>query len=260
MTENLRFEIEDRIATITLDRPERMNAFTFEMIDAWTAALVECRRNDAVRVVIITGAGTAFCSGGDIVEMKERLKNPPAQRKNELFNRIQRIPLALEDLDKPVLVAVNGVATGAGMDMALMGDIRYAAESARFAETYVKVGLVPGAGGAHFLPRIVGAAKALELFWTGDFIDAAEAARIGLVNKVLPDAELIPFVRSVAAKIAHSPSLSVRFIKRAVQQGLRDDLRASLDLISSHYAVVTAAPDHREAVEAFIAKRKPVFE
>jgi enoyl-CoA hydratase/carnithine racemase len=260
MSENLRFEIEDRIATITLDRPERKNAFTFEMIDAWTAALVECRRNDAVRVVIVTGAGDAFCSGGDIVEMKDRLKNPPAQRKNELFNRIQRIPLALEDLDKPVLVAVNGVATGAGMDMALMGDIRYAARSARFAETYVKVGLVPGAGGAHFLPRLVGTAKALELFWTADFIDAEEALRIGLVNKVLPDAELMPFVRGVAAKIAQAPALSVRFIKRAVQQGMRNDLRASLDLISSHYAVVTAGADHREAVEAFIAKRKPVFE
>jgi enoyl-CoA hydratase/carnithine racemase len=260
MSENLRFEIADRIATITLDRPERMNAFTFEMIDAWTAALVECRRNDAVRVVIVTGAGKAFCSGGDIVEMKDRLKNPPAQRKNELFNRIQRIPLALEDLDKPVLVAVNGVATGAGMDMALMGDIRYAAESARFAETYVKVGLVPGAGGAHFLPRIVGTAKALELFWTADFIDAAEALRIGLVNKVLPDAALMPFVRGVAAKIAEAPALSVRFIKRAVQQGMRSDLRSNLDLISSHYAVVTAGADHREAVEAFIAKRKPVFE
>lgn len=260
MTANLRFEIEDRIATITLDRPERKNAFTFEMIDAWTAALVECRRDDAVRVVIVTGAGDAFCSGGDIVEMKERLKNPPAQRKNELFNRIQRIPLALEDLDKPVLMAVNGAATGAGMDMALMGDIRYAAESARFAETYVKVGLVPGAGGAHFLPRIVGTAKALELFWTADFVDAAEALRIGLVSKVLPDSELMPFVRSVAAKIAAAPALSVRFIKRAVQQGMRNDLRTSLDLISSHYAVVTAGADHREAVEAFIAKRKPIFE
>jgi len=260
MTEHLRFEIADRIATITLDRPERMNAFTFEMIDAWAAALVECRRNDAIRVVVVTGAGTAFCSGGDIVAMRERLDSPPAQRKNELFNRIQRIPLALEDLDKPVLVAVNGVATGAGMDLALMGDIRYAAQSARFAETYVKVGLVPGAGGAHFLPRLVGVAKALELFWTADFIDAAEAERIGLVNKVLPDAELMPFVRAVAAKIAHAPALSVRFIKRAVQQGLRNDLRSNLDLISSHYAVVTAGADHREAVESFIAKRKPVFE
>src|SRR5260370_7198343 len=109
MTEHLRFEIADRIATITLDRPERMNAFTFEMIDAWAAALVECRRNDAVRVVIVTGAGKAFCSGGDIVAMEERLNSPPAQRKNELFNRIQRIPLALEDLDNPVPIPPNPI-------------------------------------------------------------------------------------------------------------------------------------------------------
>src|SRR5258708_3426261 len=170
MTEHLRFEIADRIATITLDRPERMNAFTFEMIDAWTAALVECQRNDAVRVVIVTGAGTAFCSGGDIVEMKDRLKNPPAQRKNELFNRIQRIPLALEDLDKPVLVAVNGAATGAGMDLALMGDIRYAAQSARFAETYVKVGLLPGAAAAHSLPPLLLTPPPLDLSLTPDFL------------------------------------------------------------------------------------------
>ena len=260
MTDNLRFEIADRVATITLDRPERMNAFTFEMIDAWAAALVECRRNDAVRVVIVTAAGTAFCSGGDIVAMEERLKNSPAQRKNELFNRIQRIPLALEDLDKPVLVAVNGVATGAGMDLALMGDIRYAAASARFAETYVKVGLVPGAGGAHFLPRLVGAAKALELFWTAEFVDAAEAERIGLVNKVLPDDQLMPYIREVAGRIARAPAMSVRLIKRAVLQGMRNDLRTNLDLISSHYGIVTSTPDHREAVEAFIEKRKPVFE
>src|SRR5260370_23771766 len=143
MTEHLRFEIADRIATVTLDRPERMNAFTFEMIDAWAAALVECRRNDAVRVVIVTGAGKAFCSGGDIVAMEERLNSPPAQRKDELFNRIQRIPLALEDLDKPVLIAVNGVATGAGMDLALMGDIASAAAAARSAPPSRRAGSGP---------------------------------------------------------------------------------------------------------------------
>jgi 2-(1,2-epoxy-1,2-dihydrophenyl)acetyl-CoA isomerase len=255
-TPELRFEISEGIATITLNRPERMNAFTFEMIDAWAAALLECRRNDAVRVVIVTGAGKAFCSGGDINWMGERLTAAPNQRKDELWTRVQRIPLAYEDLDKPVLVAVNGVATGAGMDLALMGDIRYAAASARFAETYVKVGLVPGAGGAHFLPRLVGVAKALELFWTGDFIDAEEAARIGLVNKVVPDAELMATVRALAERIAAEPQLSIRLIKRAIYQGLRNDLRANLDLISSHYAVVTASEDHRRAVEAFKARRK----
>src|SRR5215204_1387476 len=184
MTDQLKFSVDDGIGRIVLNRPERMNAFTFEMIDAWILALEECRRNDAVKVVVVTGNGSAFCSGGDIIEMGERLEQTPEQRKAELFDRIERIPLALDDLDKPVIAAINGVATGAGMDLALMCDIRYAAESARLAETYVNVGLVPGAGGAHYLPRLVGVAKALELFWTGDFIDAQEAMRIGIVNKV----------------------------------------------------------------------------
>ncbi|MBV9758705.1 MAG: enoyl-CoA hydratase/isomerase family protein [Alphaproteobacteria bacterium] len=256
MSEHLQFSVADGIARIVLNRPERMNAFTFGMIDAWVAALQHCRTDDAVKVVIVTGAGRAFCSGGDIVEMGQRLERTPEQRKNELFNRIERIPLALEDLDKPVLAAVNGVATGAGMDMALMCDMRFAAASARFAETYVKVGLVPGAGGAHFLPRLVGPAKALELFLTADFVSADEALRIGLVNKVFPDESLTSEVEAIARRIADAPPLAVRMIKRAIYQGLRNDLRTSLDLISSHYAVVTASEEHREAVRRFVAARE----
>ena len=255
MTDQLRFSVDDGIGRIVLNRPERMNAFTFEMIDAWRAAIEECRRDDAVKVVIVTGAGAAFCSGGDIVEMGDRLEQTPEQRKAELFDRIERIPLALEDLDKPVIAAVNGVATGAGMDMALMCDLRYAAQGARFAETYVNVGLVPGAGGAHFLPRLVGVSKALELFWTGDFIDAEEAMRIGIVNKVFPDAELMTQVETIARKIAKAPPLTLRMVKRAIYQGMRNDLRTNLDLISSHYAVITATDRHKEAVRSFIAKR-----
>lgn len=255
MTDQLKFSVEDGIGRIVLNRPERMNAFTFEMIDAWRAAIEECRRDDAVKVVIVTGAGAAFCSGGDIVEMGDRLEQTPEQRKAELFDRIERIPLALEDLDKPVIAAVNGVATGAGMDMALMCDLRYAAQGARFAETYVNVGLVPGAGGAHFLPRLVGVSKALELFWTGDFIDAEEAMRIGIVNKVFPDAELMTQVETIARKIATAPPLTLRMVKRAIYQGMRNDLRTNLDLISSHYAVITATDRHKQAVRSFIAKR-----
>jgi len=259
MTEHLRFDVADGIATITLDRPERMNAFTFDMIDAWAGHIAAARTDEAIRVLVVTGAGKAFCSGGDIVEMKARLAQTPLQRKSELWNRIQRIPLSLEDFDKPVLMAVNGAATGAGMDLALQGDLRFAAESARFAETYVKVALVPGAGGTWFLPRVVGTAKALELFWTGDFVNAAEAERLGIVNKVVPDAALMDHVYAVARKIAAGPALATRTIKRAVYQGLRTDLRTALHQMSSHYAVVTSSDDHREAVEAFIEKRKPRF-
>ena len=259
MTESLRFEIEGGIATITLNRPERMNAFTWEMIDAWAAALAECHTNDAVSAVIVTGAGKAFCSGGDIGEMRKRGERTPLECKSELEAHVHKIPLALEALDKPVIAAINGAATGAGLDLALMADLRLAGESARLGETYVKVGLVPGAGGAWFLPRLVGTAKALELFWTGDIIDASEAERIGLVNKVVPDAELMAATRALAEKIASGPPLSVRLIKRAVREGLRSDLRTALDLISSHYAVAATSADHREAVAAFHEKRKPVF-
>ena len=180
-------------------------------------------------------------------------------RKNELAGHVHRIPLALESVDKPVIAAINGAATGAGLDLALQCDLRFAAASARLGETYVRVGLVPGAGGTWFLPRLVGTAKALELFWTGDLIDAAEAERIGMINKALPDDGLMNHVRSVAEKIARGPQLSVRFIKRAVHQGARIDLRTSLDLISSHYAVVSASADHKEAVAAYLEKRKPSF-
>jgi 2-(1,2-epoxy-1,2-dihydrophenyl)acetyl-CoA isomerase len=255
MTDQLLFTVTDGIARITLNRPERMNAFTFEMIDAWTAALQQCRTDDAIKVVVLTGAGNAFCSGGDIVEMGDRLQHTPEQRKNELFNRIERIPLALEDLDKPVIAAVNGVATGAGMDMALMCDIRYAAQSARFAETYVRVGLVPGAGGAHFLPRLVGVSKALELFLIGDFLDAEEALRLGIVNKIFPDDTLGEEVEKIARRMVKAPALTLRMTKRAIYQGMRNDLRTNLDLISSHYAIITASQEHKDLVNKFIAER-----
>jgi enoyl-CoA hydratase/carnithine racemase len=255
MTNHLEFSISHGVAKIILNRPERRNAFTFEMIDSWTAALQRCRVDETVKVVIVTGSGAAFCSGGDIVEMSDRLEQTPEQRKRELFERVQRIPLTLEDLDKPVIAVVNGVATGAGMDLALMCDIRYAGESARFAETYVNVGLVPGAGGAHFLPRLVGVSKALELFLTGDFIDAQEALRLGLVNKVFPDSSLMQESERIAQKMAEAPQLALRMIKRAVYQGMRNDLRTNLDLISSHYSVATSSQDHRRAVQEFTTAR-----
>jgi enoyl-CoA hydratase/carnithine racemase len=256
MTDHLKFSVAEGIGRIVLDRPERMNAFTFGMIDAWHDALQRCRSDDSVKVVIVTGTGNSFCSGGDVVEMGERLEHTPEQRKNELFQRIERIPLALEDLDKPVIAAVNGVATGAGMDMALMCDIRYAAQSARFAETYIKVGLVPGAGGAHFLPRLVGVSKALELFFTGDFVDAQEALRLGIVNRVFPDATLMQEIEAIARRMCEAPPLTLRMIKRAVYQGMRNDLRANLDLISSHYAIITASQEHKDLVRRFIAARE----
>lgn len=261
MSEDILFEVAERVATITLNRPDRRNAFTLDMVDRWADRLEECAARDDVHVVIMTGAGKGFCAGGDIDDlMRARLGEDALGKKRELTEHIHRIPRAIERLDKPIIAAINGAATGAGLDLALMADIRYAAESAKLAETYVKVGIVPGAGGAYILPRRVGVAKALEMLWTGEFLDAHEAERIGLVNKVLPDDQLMPHTREVAQRIADGPTLAVRMMKRAVYQCQDLDLRASLDLISSHYAIAATGHDHREAVEAFLEKRTPRFE
>jgi 2-(1,2-epoxy-1,2-dihydrophenyl)acetyl-CoA isomerase len=255
------FTVDDGIATIRLNRPERLNAFTYPMLDAWADALEEYRRDEAVRAVVLTGTGRGFCSGGDVRAMGERHKSGETafQRKQAVHERIHRIPLILENFDKPYIVAINGVATGAGLDMALMGDIRFAAASARMAETYIKVGLISGDGGAWYLPRLVGVPRALELLWTGDFIDAHEAERIGLVNKVLPDDKLMDHTYAFAQRLAGMPALTLRLMKRAVYQGLRTDLRASLDALSSHLGVISTTNDHREAVAAFNEKRPAKF-
>jgi enoyl-CoA hydratase/carnithine racemase len=259
--DELVFEVNDTIATIRLNRPERLNAFTYPMLEAWGDA-IEAARDDAnVRAVVLTGTGRGFCSGGDVRAMAERHRDGETafQRKTALHERIHRIPRLLEDFDKPYIVAINGVATGAGLDMALMGDIRFAAASARMAETYIKVGLIAGDGGTWFLPRIVGVPKALELLWTGDFIDAHEALRIGLVNKVVPDDALMAHTYEFARRLAAAPALTLRLMKRAVYQGLRMDLRASLDMVSSHLGVISTTADQREAVAAFNEKRPPNY-
>jgi enoyl-CoA hydratase/carnithine racemase len=260
-TEELVFEIDDGIATIRLNRPERLNAFTYDMLERWAQAIETCRSDDRVRAVVVTGTGRGFCSGGDVRAMGERHRDGETafQRKTSLSERIHRIPRLLEDFDKPYIAAINGVAVGAGLDMALMADIRFAAESARLGESYIKVGLIAGDGGTWFLPRLVGVPKALELLWTGDLIDAREAERIGLVNKTLPDAELMDHTYAFARRLAAAPALTLRLMKRAVYQGMRMDLRASLDMISSHLGVISTTNDHREAVAAFNEKRSAKF-
>jgi 2-(1,2-epoxy-1,2-dihydrophenyl)acetyl-CoA isomerase len=250
---------DDKVATITLNRPDRLNAFTAEMIDRWVEALEDARRNDAVNVVVVTGAGRAFCSGGDVGGMSERRADIPGLDHKQWLEMIHRVPLTLDTLDKPVIAAMNGVAVGAGLDMALMCDIRYAAAGTRFSEGYVKVGLIPGDGGTYFLPRLIGTARALELLWTGDFISAEDAERIGLVNRVLPPELLLESAHELAARLASGPSTALRIIKRAVYQGQRMDLRTHLDLISSHMAVIRQTEDHREGARAFVEKRSPEF-
>jgi enoyl-CoA hydratase/carnithine racemase len=255
----LLYDVKDGIATITLNRPERLNAFNGEMLDRWVEALQDARTNDDVKVVVLTGAGRAFCSGGDVGGMYERGEQSGYDHKRWL-EVVHRVPLAVEALDKPYIAAMNGAAVGAGLGMALMCDLRFAAEGARFSEGYVKVGLIPGDGDTFFLPRLVGTAKALELMWTGDFFDAAEAERIGVVNRVFPPDQLLPATYEYAARLANGPTLAIRTIKRAVYASGRMDLRAHLDLISSNMAFIRQTHDHREGVKAFAEKRPPEFE
>jgi enoyl-CoA hydratase/carnithine racemase len=256
---DLEYTVTGGIGTILLNRPAVKNAFTYAMIDEWAAALRSARTDPGVRVVVVTGAGDAFCSGVDLGEFTGDATNALAV-KSTLHDRIHRVAFALEDLDKPVIAAVNGAAVGAGMDMALMCDIRLLASSARMSEGYIKVGLVPGDGGCYFLPRLVGMAQALELLWTGDFVDAAGALRLGIASHVYEDADFAASWRSFAARIAAQPPLNVQLIKRAAYQSARADLRTALDLISSHMAVVRGTHDSAEAMAAFRERRAPRFE
>lgn len=255
---DLEYDVADGVGTILLNRPERKNAFTMQMIDDWAAAIRSARFDPDVRVLVLTGAGDAFCSGVDLDSFTSGDKSV-LDHKETLTERIHQVALALEDLDKPVLAAVNGVAVGAGMDMALMCDMRFVAESARMSEGYVKVGLVPGDGGCYFLPRLVGTAKALELLWTGDFVDGPTAVELGIANRCVPDDELQEQTYAFAHRLAQGPPVAIRAIKRTVYQSARTDLRTSLDLISSHMAVVQSTEDSAEAMSAFREKRTPNF-
>lgn len=242
----LRYAVTGSVATITLDRPERKNAFTLDTIGAWVDALHAAADNEDVRVVVLAATGDVFCAGIDLGAFAE-VDPTPLARKEVLSKRIHRVALALDDLDKPTIAAVNGAAVGAGMDMALLCDMRIAARSARFSEGYIKVGLVPGDGGAWLLPRLVGPGKAMELLLTGAWVDSAEAERLGLVNSVVDDDRLAEATSALAARIADAPPVQVAMIRRLVRQSGAIDLRTHFDLVSSHAGIVGAINDAARA-------------
>lgn len=265
---DLLFDVQDHIATITLNRPDFLNAFSEEMIQAWIAALEQVRDREDIHVLIVKGSGKCFCAGGDIKAMvagegfytsEKDYTSTAFARKNSLWKMIQRVPLLLEEIDKPVIAQVHGFALGAGLDMALMCDIRIVAQGAKLAESYVNVGIVPGDGGAYFLPRIVGVDHALDLLWTGKMLTAQEAKELGIVTFVVADDELETYVLDYATRLANGPKEVIQMMKRAVYQSQTMTLRASLDLISSQMGIVTELPNFKEGVEAVVEKRKPRF-
>jgi enoyl-CoA hydratase/carnithine racemase len=243
----LEYSREGAVGTILLNRPEQKNAFTLNMLDLWSDAIVEAKDDPNVRVLVLRGQGDAFCAGVDLGRVDDEMGTGPLEFKELLRQRVQRIPRLLEDLDKPLIAAISGPAVGAGLDMALMCDMRLAARSARLCESYVKVGFVPGAGGCYYLPRIVGIAKAFEIFMTGDFFDAEEARDMGLVNRVYDDDLLLEETYSLARRMAKAPPVVAGMIKRALYQSADADLRTSLDLVSSHMGIVRSTLESRQA-------------
>jgi enoyl-CoA hydratase/carnithine racemase len=255
---HLKYTLEGATALITLNRPKVKNAFSPEMLTLWRQALEQARDNEQVRAIILTGQGDAFCAGGDLQEM-DRGKLRGWDMKRFLWEKVYPVAFIMESLDKPVIAAVNGAAAGAGLDMALMCDFRICSTRAKFSASFINIGLLAGDGGAYFLPRLVGLPKALEILMTGDLISAAEAYRIGLVNRVVSKDRLMQEARGLAEKLASKPPQAVRMMKRSVYQGLHSSLRGHLDFVSSQLGLLTQTHDHQEAVRAFLEKRKPVF-
>lgn len=256
---DLIYEVKDHLARITINRPHQLNCFSEEMIELWTEALEDIRDRDDVYAVLLSGSGKAFCAGGDVhamaagdgfFESHEDITSTALARKNSLWKGVQRIPLTLEEIDRPVVAKIQGPAVGAGLDMALMCDVRIASESASFSESYFNVGIVPGDGGAYFLPRLIGRDRAMDMFWTSKTIRGREAEKMGLVTYCVPDDELDDFVEKYMKRLLEAPQQAMRLTKRAICQSEQSTLRSSLDLVSSFMGIVTELDDYKTRTAA----------
>lgn len=254
---NLKIEIEGPVAIITLSRPEVHNALNAET-KAELASLLQVLNEDSkVRVIIITGAGEkAFCAGADINELKGLTPLEGLER----VATGQALSKQIEALDKPVIAAINGYALGGGCELALACDIRIASENAKLGQPEVNLGLIPGFGGTQRLPRLVGKGKAMEIIFTGDMLDAKEALRIGLVERVVSRETLLPAAKEMAVKIASKAPQAIRFSKKAIHEGLQVDLDRGLSLEASYFSTICSTQDKLEGTSAFLEKRTPNFQ
>ena len=254
-----RFEVAEHIATVTFNRPEQRNALSPIMLEDLAAAVREAQADEETRVLVVTGAGRAFCAGGDVKSMAQIAGGPiPASR--EQVGQIQDVQLQLRRFPKPVIAAVNGAAYGAGLDLACAADFRLAADSASFCEVYVRLGLAPGGGGAWLLPRIVGLTNALDLILSGEPIDAATALRKGLVSRVVAPEALPAATREFARRFVLSAPRGVQVAKRALYRGLEMSLEASLDFVRPQISALRQTEDHKEGLRALRERRLPHFE
>lgn len=257
--DTVRYELDEKgIAHVTLSRPKELNALSARSFEDMLDLLAEIGRDEAVRVVVLTGDGRAFCAGGDLAEMKAGFQdNYGFCRHMELASRFT---VALAELPKPVIAAVNGAATGAGMNVALAADIAVASERAKFAEIFGNVGLVPDVGGTYLLPRVVGRAKAKEIVMTYRMISAQEALELGIVARVVPEDALEATVHELAERIAQGPTFALALGKKLINRSFEVDLRTALDMEGLAQSLAGNSQDHKEGVAAFFEKRKPNFQ
>lgn len=255
--ETLIYEREKEIAVVVLNRPKQLNALSLRMKEELGHVFDVMEKDEGVKVVILTGGENAFSAGADI---KERSTMQMTQAEFYFERRkSHEFYCKIENCEKPVIAAVSGVAVGGGCELALVCDLRIASETARFGLPEVKIGMIPAAGGTQRLPRLIGATRAKEMLFTGEFIEAQEAYRIGLVNRVVPVNALMEEVKGLAGKLADYPPLSVKYIKRAVNTGMQLDLTSALDYEAHIAAMLGTSEDRIEGFKAFTEKRKPVF-
>ena len=262
-TEPILFEQRGHVALLTLNRADTRNALSGEdMFAAFETLFVRLNNDLTIRAAILTGSGSAFCSGGNVAEMRDRtgmFGGSPEQIAANYRAGIQRIPRAFQTLQVPIIAAVNGAAMGAGNDLACMCDIRIASTTARFAESFVKVGIVPGDGGCWLLPRVVGMSRAAELALTGDTINADEALGIGLVSRVVAPEALMDCAMRLAERIAANPPQVLRWTKQLLQQARTGTLDEAIDTAGRFQGLAHHTKDHTEAVASFFEKRAPIF-
>ncbi len=257
MDEPVLYRVDGAVATVTLNRPEVLNALDEALLTALRAAVARAGEDDTVRAVVITGAGRAFSAGADLGVANAGSAEVDLGAK--LRSRYHPLILAMRDLPKPIVSAVNGVAAGAGMSIALAGDVVLAAASAQFLQAFTKIGLIPDAGSTYFLPRYVGEMRARALAILAEKILASEAERMGLVWKVLPDEALLPYAQQLATQLAARPTRAYALAKRALNASLGNDLATQLELEAELQRAAGHTEDFREGVAAFRAKRAPVF-
>src|SRR6184192_1816677 len=250
----------DGVAVLIMNRPDRLNALNNELTTALNDALGRIAADESVRVVVLTGAGRAFCAGGDLALIGKGRETGQTQSLEPLLRAGMQAVLKMRIMPQPVIAAVNGAAAGAGMNIALAADIRIAAEEATFGQNFAKVGLFPDYGGTYFLPQLVGPAKAAELFYTGDMIDAKAALALGLVNQVVPAAQLETAVKTLAQKIAQGPSLPIRAVKKALFASQEKELAQALDNEVREQVRCYLSDDCNEGIRAFFEKRHPKFQ